>query len=53
MHHCLLVSGLEVAKLWRLLQGLANAGYIAVAKNAEATGEELMFLSVTLYILVQ
>jgi hypothetical protein len=53
MNHCLLVSGLVVAKLWRLLQGLANTSHIAVAKNAKATGEELIFVSVALDVLVQ
>ncbi len=52
MHHRLFVAGLEIAKIGILLQGLPDAGDVAVAENTPASGEEGVFATITLDILV-
>jgi hypothetical protein len=40
VNHGLLVTAQVVRKVRILLQGLANAGYVAMAKNSKATRKE-------------
>ena len=51
MHLCLLVAGLVIAKVRHLLECLADACQVAVAKDAEAAREERQFAPVALHIL--
>jgi hypothetical protein len=46
MNHRLLITAKVVRKLRSLVQGLADAGNIAVTKNAEATCEKRLSPSV-------
>jgi hypothetical protein len=51
--HRLLVARLEVAQLaGALVQGLSDAGHVAVSEDAEAAGEEALLDPVALHVLV-
>jgi len=52
MDHGLLVARLVVAELRHLLQCLADPADIAVAEDAEASGEKWLFSAVTFHVLV-
>ena len=52
MNHGLLVAAQIVRKVRILLQRLADAGYVAVAKNSEATRKEGKLDPVPLDILI-
>ena len=52
MHHCLLIAAQEIRKRLVLVQGLAQAGHVAVAEDAEATAEEAMPLAIALHELL-
>ena len=53
MDHALLVAGHVVGELVRVLaQGLADAGDVAVAEDAEAAGEQALLPAVALAVLV-
>ena len=51
MHHRLLVARLVVAKVGVLLQGLAHAGHVAVAKDPETAREERLLPAVARHVL--
>jgi hypothetical protein len=52
MHHSLLVATLIIAKIGVLLERLAHAGDVAVAKNPEAAGEKWLLEAIALDPLV-
>ena len=52
MDSSLLVAHLVIAKIWVLQQRLAHAGHAAVAKDAEAAGEEGRLYAVLLDVLI-
>jgi hypothetical protein len=53
VYHRLLVAGLVVRKAVRvLLECLADTGDVTVAEDTEASGEEVAFDPVSLYVLL-
>ncbi len=52
MHHCLLITGLVIAKLRILLQRLPYPGYTTMTKNTETPRKKRVFLTITFYILL-
>jgi hypothetical protein len=51
VHHRLFIACLVVTKVRVLLESLANPGYVAMPKDAEAARKELMFYAIALNIL--